>query len=169
MPDIENPFPQPAMLAIDERSSLREWLDFQRNTLVWKIEGVDEDAFQESIVSSGTSLCWLIKHCTHAEIHWFQQVFLGLEPEWPYPDPDVGYTLYEDQTIESIVATYQRVCELHRRIEAEATSLDQVSLNTHDDEHATLRWIMQHMIEETARHDGHADIAREVADGTTGY
>jgi uncharacterized damage-inducible protein DinB len=169
MAEMECPQPQPDMLATDERESLRGWLDFQRATLVWKVAGVSDEQLNHSIVESGTTLGWLIKHCTHAELHWFREVFLDTAPDWPYPDPNPGYILCGDETLQGLIDTYQRVCDEHRRIEREATSLDQISRGAHESEHATLRWILQHLIEETARHNGHADIAREIADGTTGY
>jgi uncharacterized damage-inducible protein DinB len=168
MAEIEFAYPAPSYDATDERTTLRGWLDLHRATLVWKIEGLDADAVNRSIVDSGTSLCWLLKHSTHAEIHWFQQTFSAQEPEWPYSDPDVGYRLEEGQTVASLIATYQAVCGTNRQIEAAASSLDQISRAPRDDGHPTLRWIMTHMIEETARHNGHADIAREMIDGTTG-
>ncbi len=169
MAEMECPHPQPDQLATDERESLRGWLDFQRATLVWKVSGVTDEQLNRSIVESGTSLCWLIKHGTHAELHWFREVFLGTDPGWPYPDPDPGYTLQGEETLQGLIDTYERVCEEHRRIERDASSLDQVSKATHDSKQATLRWIMQHLVEETARHNGHADIAREIVEGTTGY
>jgi uncharacterized damage-inducible protein DinB len=141
----------------DERVLFDTFLDTFRQSLIGKVEGVsDEDAARPG-VASGTSLLWLVQHMVLVEQNWFTRVLQGtdLERQWPTPD----------EPLADAVARYQAACDRSRAIAA-GVDLDQVAANP--DRPYTLRWIMLHMIEETARHAGHADILREQLDGTTG-
>ena len=135
-----------------------------------KLDGLDEGKARQVMVPSGLSLIGLLKHLTETEHGWFAKIFGGLDEPDIYAtedDPKAEWRAGGEDTIEAIAAEYQRVCQRSRDIVAVAASLDQVVTTPWGDE-IDLRGIMLHMIEETARHNGHADILRELIDGTTG-
>jgi uncharacterized damage-inducible protein DinB len=152
----------------DEATSLVRFLDFQRDTVIGKIEGLDREAAARSPVPSGTSLLGLVKHLTHVERFWFQAVFTGRDVAFPWTDedPDADWRPGEEETVDQAVSGYREAIAASQEAIAGA-SLDDVG--RYRDREFTLRWIMLHMIEETARHAGHADIIREQVDGTTGF
>ena len=141
----------------DERLLLDTFLDSYRAALVRKVDGVaDEDAARPG-VPSGTSLLWLVQHMVLVEQNWFVRVLhdTDLERQWPTPEEPPA----------DAVARYQAACERSRELAA-GVALDAIAANPKRP--YTLRWILLHMIEETARHAGHADILREQLDGVTG-
>ncbi|HJT37778.1 MAG TPA: DinB family protein [Actinomycetota bacterium] len=155
----------------DEHEMLGAWLDSQRDTVVWKIQGLDDEQLRRVMTPSGLTLLGLVKHLTAVEHGWFAVNFAATgEPhlfESP-DDPDLDFHVQPGDTTEQVVEGYARACARSREIYSGATSLDATF------EHPrrgtmSLRWLMIHMIEETARHAGHADIMRELIDGATGY
>jgi uncharacterized damage-inducible protein DinB len=165
-----------AALDADERTMLNAFLDYHRATLEWKVEGLrDEDAHRVAVPTSALTLGGLVKHLALVEDSWFTDRFAGLgEPEpWasaPF-DEDRDWELHSaaDDTLDELLALYRAACERSRAVIASAASLDDLSASTsREGEHFTLRWILFHMIEETARHNGHADLLREAIDGETG-
>ena len=109
-----------------------------------------------------------MKHLSEVEREWFQVVLAGRAEDPPgAPPPDGGWTLGSDDTAESLLARYERACEASRRI-ASGFSLDDCVPHPRLGQ-VSLRWIYVHMIEESARHVGHADILREQTDGATGF
>jgi len=154
-----------------ERPALAAWLDSQRQTLLWKIDGLDDEQLRRVMVPSGLCLLGLVKHLAAVEHGWFVVNFAATgEPHMfdSADDPDLDFHVQPEETTEQIVAGYRRACERSREIYARAQSLDQTF--THPRRGTMdLRWLMIHMIEETARHNGHADIMRELIDGATGY
>jgi uncharacterized damage-inducible protein DinB len=164
-----------APLVADERRALGAWLDYQRATLLWKLEGLDDEQLRRPMVPSGLTLLGLVKHLTDVEHGWFARSFAQTgEPSLFYDanDRDADFHVREDETTEAIVSGYVKACERSRDIVARAASLDETFLEPRlspTDIHAIdLRWVLIHMIEETARHNGHADIIRELIDGSTG-
>jgi hypothetical protein len=153
--------------AADEAEVLRRVLRFQRDTIVLKIDGLDEESARRPMVDSGTSLCGIVKHLTHVERWWFQAVFAGRDVEFPWSedDGDADWRVAPGEKVEDLVAGYRAACAESDRIVA-GRSVDEVA--QHERYDPNLRWIMLHMIEETARHAGHADILREQIDGVTG-
>ena len=150
------------------RESLCVFLDEQRETIIRKIEGLGEDDARRSLVPSGTSLAGIVKHLACVERFWFQQVFEGRDVEFPWSDtdPDADWRVEYWETIDGLVAFYRSEVAESRRIEAASKDLDrEVEVG---DRRYSLRWIMLHMIEETARHAGHVDLLREAIDGATG-
>lgn len=154
----------------DERTSLTGWLDYQRSTLLRKCEGLSDEELRRPMVASGTSLLGLVKHLTEVEHGWFVRTFAQLdEPHLFSTDEelDADMAAIPDETVEDLMCGYHRACARSREIVAAAGSLDDAvphgRLGRVD-----LRWILTHMIEETARHNGHADILREQIDGATG-
>jgi uncharacterized damage-inducible protein DinB len=162
-------------LVADEPRALGTWLDYHRATLLWKLDGLDDEQLRRPMVPSGVSLLGLVKHLTAVEHGWFARgVARTGEPRlFQDPnDPDADFHVREDETTEAIVTGYLEACDRSREIAARAPSLDETFERTRlgqDDIHSIdLRWVMIHMIEETARHNGHADIIRELIDGSTG-
>ncbi|MGH2788250.1 MAG: DinB family protein [Actinomycetota bacterium] len=159
-----------------EVAALTAWLDYHRATLPWKLKGLDDEQLRRSMVPSGLSLLGLVKHLTAVEHVWFVMEFANTgEPHLfeSEDDPDLDFHVQEDETTEAIVTGYLRACERSRDVVAAATSLDETFrlVDRSDPRHGQeidLRWILLHMIEETARHNGHADILRELIDGSTG-
>lgn len=151
-----------------EREMLVAFLDFHRDTLLWKVSGLSEEQARRVWTPSGTSLLGLVKHLAYVERSWFQRNFAGQDVyvAWRADDPDADFRIEPDDTIESVVAFYRAEVERSREITSAATSLDDIARNPNRPH--TLRRILLHMIEETARHNGHADVLRELTDGATG-
>lgn len=154
----------------NELNGLNAWLDFHRSTLLMKLDGLDDEQLRRAMVPSGLSLLGLVKHLTSVEHAWFA---LGIAQSGEQPlfytkdDPDADFRVEGDESTDEIVAGYLRVCERSREIVDHVGSLD--SYFDHPRRgRVTLRWILLHMIEESARHNGHADIIRELIDGKTG-
>jgi Protein of unknown function (DUF664) len=151
----------PPRLEGDERETLRALLQYQRESVVRKVAGLDETAARRPLVGSGTTLLWLVKHLAWAEALWIAQRFAG--DDEPLPDG----TVQPDDTLASAVAAYR---DIWRRVDAivAAASLDDPCRNLARGAPVNLRWVLAHLLEETARHAGHADILRELIDGQTG-
>lgn len=158
----------------DEQATLRGMLDHHRGTLLQKVAGLDAAQLAVTIPPSTMHLAGLVKHLTFVEHWWFGHITLGeaLPEPWASVDWDADpdwdwHSALEDDPAE-LVAAYVAACEASRAIEADRP-LDAPSALASRDVHASFRWVLVHMIEETARHNGHADLLREVVDGTTGY
>lgn len=154
--------------AAPEREMLAAYLDLHRATLECKIEGLSEDDAKRPMTPTGTNLLGMVKHLAYVERWWFQDVFAGRDCVYPWTDddPDADFRIEPGETIESIFALYDAECEESRRI-VEGASLDDIAARKKEQGYS-LRRIVVHMIEETARHNGHADIIRELLDGKTG-
>jgi hypothetical protein len=151
-----------------EKETLHAALDLHRDQMLWKLEGLDEAAVRRPMTPSGTSLLGLVKHLAGVEYGWFCLVFGRItEPlKFDEDDPDADLRIEPDETAEEIVAFYGRA-----RVAADAAigelDLDTIGTSWEGDP-VSLRWVLVHMVEETARHAGHADIIRELIDGRTG-
>ena len=150
-----------------------EFLAAQREAVLSIVAGLDEDAWHRSIVPSGWTPAGLVEHLGGAEWHWFQGVISGKHPE-PAPgdedlapyDPTAAFV--SDLPSAEIIGFYRDQCASSDAVLA-ATSLSAKPRGMHGDyQPPTVRWCVLHMIEETARHAGHLDIARELMDGRTG-
>ena len=156
----------------DERATLAGFLDFQRATLEWKCDGLSDDQLRRRpIATSAMSLLGLVRHLADVEQHWFRVSLDGQPPSWHYwhRGPDQTDTDWEVDTanVAEAFRTWREEVDHARHIVAGSASLDRSFDHPHDGP-VTLRWILTHMIEEYARHNGHADLLREVIDGTTG-
>jgi uncharacterized damage-inducible protein DinB len=154
-----------------EAETLGGFLDFQRATLLWKLEGLDDERLRRAMVPSGTSLLGIVKHLAYVERSWFQSVWAGQEVSFPWTkeDPDADWRIEPDETTADVLALYHGECDRSREILAATASLDEVVEHPRRQGwRMSRRWILTHMLEETARHVGHADILREQLDGTTG-
>lgn len=152
-----------------EKESLEVFLDWQRATLIHKVEGLSKEEATRRLVPSDTTLLGIVKHLVLVESWWFQDNFAGKDFDygWLDDDPDADFKIQPDESVDGILDLYREVIEESRRIVAGA-SLDDMSAKAARGMKRSLRWIMLHMIEETARHLGHADILRELTDGQTG-
>src|SRR6202046_1196323 len=158
-------------LVADERTMLEGWLEWHRATLLWKCAGLPgEFLAQRPVPPSNLSLLGLVRHMAEVERSWFRRRFGG-QPEIgdlycndEFPDGD--FDLAEAGGAEADFATFTRECELARQT-AEGRSLDATFIHPRGGIYA-LRWVYLHMIEEYARHNGHADLLRERIDGVTG-
>jgi len=159
---------EPVLIA-DERTQVEAFLDTNRDDLVETLEGLTEEQVRRRLVPSLTTLLGLVKHVTWAEQVWFHVGLAGrTREELGIPhENDPSWAVTDDDTIGSVVAEYRRVCAEAREIASAYTLDDLVQHNRRGP--LTLRWLYLHMIEETARHAGHADILREqilAADGS---
>ncbi|MFF9127452.1 DinB family protein [Streptomyces sp. NPDC014889] len=163
---------EPAQNA-SERAMLEGWLDYHRQTLAWKCEGLtDEQLRTASAKPSELTLMGLVRHMAEVERHWFRDVLVLDAPGPIYyseKDPDGEFHVTEADTWAEAYATWQSEIETARR-NAAGLGLDELSQgrSAHTDEPFNLRWIYTHMIEEYARHNGHADLLRERIDGAAG-
>lgn len=159
----------------DEATLLGQFLDYYRATMVRKVEGLTKAQLAQRLAPSNLTLGGLVKHLALVEDSWFQERLLGREPVEPWAavdwdaTPDWDFDSAADDEPAEIVALYEAACERSRRAVREAESLDVVMVRPNRrGERMSLRWILIHMIEETARHAGHADLIRESIDGRTG-
>lgn len=159
----------------DERETLSAFLDFLRGTIVKKCRGLSQEQLGTSLPPSTMTLAGILKHLALVEDWWFQNHFAGQGMgHWDAvdfdSDPDWEWRTAADDEPTELLREYEAACERSRSIVAVANSLDQLSVNTLGEggECWSLRWIVVHMIEETARHAGHADLLRESIDGETG-
>ena len=165
--------PYPSYTA-GERDMLTSYLDYYRAVLIDKAGGLDADQLNTTIGPSPLTLGNLIHHMASVEHWWFNDAFAGNDPLEPWAsapwdeDRDWEFTFAAELSPEVIMERYESAIRDSQRIEAAAESLDDLSVRTRNGEHWTLRWILVHMIEETARHAGHADLIRESIDGETG-
>ncbi|MEU8214488.1 DinB family protein [Micromonospora taraxaci] len=153
----------------DERAVLSSFLDFHRGVLLRKLRGLSDADAGRRLVPSATTLAGLVKHLTLVERNWFPTL-LAPEPGDVYltseEDAVASFTLGDRETVAELVAAYERACARSRAVAA-SLDLDHVVPHPQLGE-VSLRWILVHMIEETARHAGHADILRELTDGECG-
>jgi hypothetical protein len=159
---------EPSFL-LPERIMLEEWLDYHRATLLWKCEGLDHDQLRlASVPPSNMSLIGLVRHMTEVERNWFMRVLADTEAPPLYyddDDPDGDFTRVDTTDVTADIARFHATCDHVRRIAA-TRQLDDAGVR--HGELCSLRWIYVHMIEEYARHNGHADFLRERIDGSTG-
>ena len=154
----------------DERSVLLGWLAFHRNALGAKCAGLDaEQLATRSAPPSPLSLLGLVRHLTEVERSWFRRTFAREDaPPLYYSDDDRDgdFDNVEKADVAEAFAAWERECAFAREAVAAAPSLDAVGHGKHRT--YSLRWILVHMIEEYARHNGHADLIRERLDGSVG-
>ena len=157
-------------MAADERATLTAFLDWQRATLALKCEGLTDDQLRERAVPpSSLSLLGIVRHMAEVEKNWFRPV-LGGEPMATIFAPGMDWEVAFSDVLTADVAEAFRLwhaeCDHARKLVTAAPSLD-VRGFRHSG-YVSLRWVLTHMIEEYARHNGHADLLRERLDGSTG-
>ena len=156
----------------DERTMLVTWLDYHRATLELKCEGVPSARLSErSAPPSTLSLLGLVRHMAEVERNWFRRVLAGEDAGPMYysdADPDGDFDNVDGADLDEAFATWRAECDHARAVTASVQSLDDVGRRERKGQAVSLRWILVHMIEEYARHNGHADLLRERIDGATG-
>jgi uncharacterized damage-inducible protein DinB len=159
----------------DECTLLTQFLVFQRAVMVRKAEGLTQEQMGLTLGPSAMTLAGLIKHLALVEDSWFQERLLGLDEVEPWAsvdwdaDPDWEFHTATDDDPADLLRLYNDACTRSRAAAAEVGDLDVVAkTGNRQGIHYSLRWILIHMIEETARHAGHADLLRESIDGATG-
>jgi uncharacterized protein DUF664 len=158
MPDRRTPF-----VNASEREMLVTFLDYVRAAIVAKASGLSEEDARRPLVPSGTSVLGLMKHLTMVEIAWFPYAFAGDDVEVPNDRVD------DCDTVASVAEAYRAACAVSNAVTAGAPGLDTRCARAFlAPEPMSLRWVLVHMVEETARHAGHADILREQIDGEVG-
>jgi pimeloyl-ACP methyl ester carboxylesterase/uncharacterized damage-inducible protein DinB len=161
-----------------ETATLLGYLDYQRATLQWKCRGLDAEGLRATTAASSMTLGGLLKHMAAVEEGWFSEALHGRElgPPWDAidwkADPDWEWRSAADDSTEELTALWRDAVGRSRSLVAQALAnggLDQPAKRTWPDGRSpSLRWILCHMIEEYARHNGHADLLRESIDGETG-
>jgi len=159
-------------LNADERTTLESWLDFHRVTLAMKCEGLDdEQAAAASVPPSGLTLTGIVQHMAEVERNWFRRVFAGeqvppiYDPGADIDGPDGGFELAEGSGLKEALGTWRAEIDRARERCAGRSLADTGRFLGQE---VSLRWVFVHMIEEYARHNGHADLVRERIDGVTG-
>lgn len=153
---------------LDERETLIAFIDNYRDAMLVKLDGLDREQLSRRVVPSRTTLLGLIKHLTLVEEWWFSCVLAGgPEPFEDPADPDSEWLITEADDPQHVVEAYRAICARSNEIARAVPSLDVHGPGPHRPE-MSARWILVHMVDETARHAGHADIIRELVDGRTG-
>ncbi len=169
--DIEDPRRQEPPYDLDERQMLEAWLEFHRTTLLLKCEGLDDVSRKtRPVPTSLLSLHGLMRHMAEVERNWFRRVLLR-EPATPsiWYDPNVDdseLVPLDDADWDADLAAWQAECAASRQA---ASSRELDDMGERQGKPCSLRWIYVHMIEEYARHNGHADLIRELIDGNVGW
>jgi hypothetical protein len=153
------------------KEDLVRFLQHQRTSVLSVVDGLDEEAWHTSVVPSGWTPAGVVQHLGDAERHWFQQVVTGSEVDLSWdegrPPYDPAAPFICDRPAAEIVAYYRDQCRRSDAVLVE-TPLSATPSGRHGDrEIASVRWVVLHMIEETAAHSGHLEIARELLDGRT--
>jgi uncharacterized damage-inducible protein DinB len=162
--------PQPPLTG-DERETLRGFLDYHRATLAWKCDGLsDADLRRQSMPPSTLSLLGLVRHMAEVERAWFRRVIGGEDVPLVWSAEGDYQAAYDVGTAsrEEAFAAWEAEVEAARRVEHEAPSLDVTGHQPRWAADVSLRLVMNHLIHEYARHNGHADLLREGIDGVTG-
>lgn len=169
--------PEPP-LAADETATLLGFLDYQRATLAWKCGGLDAAGLRATVGPSSMTLGGLLKHLAYVEDYWFSQRLHGRDRQPPWDtvdwaaDPDWDWHSAAEDSPEQLFALWGQAVTRSRSLVAEALAdggLERLAVPARGDpREPSLRWILVHMIEEYARHNGHADLFRESVDGLTG-
>ena len=154
-----------------EKETLQSFLQQNRAVLIWKLASMDDHCAGLAPFASDTSAIGLLQHLTIVERSWFEEIFAGRDVDYGFDfeaDVDAEWHLTGSESLFEAIAAYEAQTAISASIVEEA-DLDDLSAQKRDDERFSLRWIVVHMIEETARHLGHADVLREHIDGTLGY
>jgi len=159
----------------EEKKALLHFLEYQRASVLSIVEGLSEEAWHKPVVPSGWTPAGLVEHLGDAERHWFQQVVAGSDVDLPWDegrpayDPEAAFIC--DRPSADVIGYYREQCQRSDAVLA-VTPMSAPPRGKHgdpdtDDQPPSVRWVVLHMIEETACHSGHLDIARELLDGQT--
>ncbi len=156
---------RPPGLCADEKTTLLTFLDYLRESVLAKVAGTLEPAVRTAGVPSGTSLLQLLKHLTAVELNWFVWAYAGADCErWE----DEGAVSVDD-TASDLADAYREAIARANEVALACSDLDRPGARSlRETPPPSMRWVLVHMVEETARHAGHADILREQIDGSIG-
>ena len=161
--------------APSERQGLEEFLDYYREVLRRKLAGLDSADLNRSVGASSLTLGGILKHLSLVEGQWFVEDILGQQLADPWSaidwnsDRDWDFASAADDTPDYLLELHAKACDQSRQILAGIDDLDTLVAREHGSgERFNVRWVLIHMIEEYARHAGHADLIRESIDGSTG-
>ncbi|REK88670.1 DinB family protein [Streptomyces inhibens] len=165
---------EPPVTLSDPRELLAGYLDFYREAVLRKLEGLSDDELRNSRLPSGWAPLSLLKHLAYVELRWMRWGFSGEQIEEPWGDHSRPgqWSVGPDESVEDVKEFFREQCARTRAIVAEAHLEDQAATLggrvPADEDRPTLIWILFHLLQEYARHVGHLDIARELADGVIG-
>jgi Protein of unknown function (DUF664) len=164
---------EPAETVADPRELLLGYLDYYRQTIVRKLDGMPDEELRRSRLPSGWTPLELLKHLAGVERRWIRWGFAAepIDKPWIEDGPGGAWRVGPEESADDVKALFLDECARSRRIVAGAR-LDDVAATggrfNPSDPHPTLAWILFHLLQEYARHAGHLDVARELADGTVG-
>lgn len=158
-----------APVAGAEKEVLTGFLDHYRKNVLELCQGLSDEELRRSVVPSGTTLLGIVKHLAYVELGWFVENVANEPVDYPFADddPDGDLRVEDDETSEEIFELYRTCCD-RARAALDAASLDDPVLSPKRSRDFNVRWVVVHMIEETARHAGQMDVIREQLDGRTG-
>jgi hypothetical protein len=164
---------EPARTLSNPGELLTGYLDFYRDAALRKLDGLSDDALRSSRLPSGWVPLAMLKHLAYVELRWLRWGFTAeaIAEPWGDHDSSDNWFLAPDETFDTVKTFFLEQCARSRAIAANAHLEDQAALGGRfgpDDERPTLAWILFHVLQEYARHVGHLDIVRELADNTTG-
>lgn len=151
---------------LGERDMLLAYLERQRELVFWKLEGLSDEVARSVSTSTGLTIHGIVRHLENVERSWWRDRFAGqdgLRFDWTEEDPDGELHVPDGVRLADLLTAYRAEADLCDQVIA-AHGLDDVSANGD----RRLRWVLLHLVEETARHLGHLDLLRELADGATG-
>lgn len=167
-------------LQADEATTLRAFLDYHRDTFRWKCSGLTQEQLARSLAPSDMTLGGMMKHLALVELGWFEETFEGAESSMPQfdgvdwdADPDWEWRTARDDSPEELRELFEEAVRRADAVIDRALAGDGLDATSARDSRRqgtsfSLRWIVVHLIEEYARHNGHADLIRESIDGETG-
>jgi uncharacterized damage-inducible protein DinB len=168
---MEIPRPAPPRSA-PERVMLEAWLDYHRITLERKCSNLSpEQLRRRAVPPSSLSLLGLVRHMAEVERNWFRRALANEDAPPHYRsdnDPNGAFDNVDSANVEEAFATWRAECAHARTVVASFSDLDELGRNETRPGRPSVRWVLVHMIEEYARHNGHADLLREVIDGVMG-
>lgn len=165
--------PEPSRTLGDPKELLSGYLNHNRDVVTRKLDGMSESELHRARLPSGWTPLGLLKHLTYVERRWFRWGFMAepVENPWGPNGPDSDWIVQPGETEKTLLISFHEECDRSRAIVA-AADLSDVSRTggrfNPPDEHPTLIWILFHVLQEYARHAGHLDIVRELADGSVG-
>ena len=158
-----------------ELDLLGQYLDYQRETVLAKAAGLTRDQLGRTHPPSGLTLAGILHHLALVEESWMEVRFAGLPEREPWTtvdwdrDPDWEFRTGPNLEPATLIDRYRQACERSRQVVAATGDAEAMSVQPlRDGSRFSLRWVLLHLIEETARHAGHADLLREAIDGSTG-
>jgi hypothetical protein len=153
-----------------ERETLQGALDWYRAVVEHKVDGLTLDQARSVLTPTGLSILGVIKHLGLVERDWFGNIFAGeaVESADSGEDNSADFVIEPGDTVESVLGFYRDEAERSREVAADSLLESLSARETSLGEHVSLRWVLVHMLEETARHAGHMDLMRESIDGRTG-